>query len=120
MFFFIWDGEVRIILGILGVLKSQNFLLLKDIILSKDFKEIFENIELIKIENLGYFISLNKMNSTLKITKKGCFIQNLKENNIQIINYKNFDSDFNTKNYTTPSQINLSKLKKLYLFLYEF
>uniref|UniRef100_A0A6C0ADZ9 Uncharacterized protein n=1 Tax=viral metagenome TaxID=1070528 RepID=A0A6C0ADZ9_9ZZZZ len=84
---------VEKILGILNILKTQNFMFLKDYI-NSDIKEIkFENIKPKEISNLGYFLSLDKINSTLKITEKGCFNENL--SNIEIIGYRYGGAIFN-------------------------
>uniref|UniRef100_A0A6C0AE05 Uncharacterized protein n=1 Tax=viral metagenome TaxID=1070528 RepID=A0A6C0AE05_9ZZZZ len=77
---------VRIILEILNVLKNKNFLLLKDILLSKNFKEQFKNIkqkckdiELIKVENLGDNITLNKINSSYYHKKWKLYFQRIRD-----------------------------------------
>ena len=91
---------VKIILGILEILRTQDFLKLKTYLNKdiKNFENFFSDVEITKMENLGYFLKLEKINSTLKITENRCFTEKLNKDVIEIITYKrgttNFGSDF--------------------------
>uniref|UniRef100_A0A6C0ADP2 Uncharacterized protein n=1 Tax=viral metagenome TaxID=1070528 RepID=A0A6C0ADP2_9ZZZZ len=65
-----------------------------------------------------FFIWDGEVKSLQKIIEKYISLKNLKSLQ-KIIEKIYFIKEF-TKNYTTPSQINLSNLKKLYVYLYDF